>query len=174
MVSETTTFPVALNLARQQLAFARSYTETLLDNIELQDWFAMPAGAPSHLAWQIGHLAMAEYGLTLLRIRGKQPSDAEFIDNDFMRTFKKGSQPVDRSEQYPPPDMIRRTFDRVHRESLAALETYDERLLVEAVEMPFAVYPNKLGSILFCPAHEMIHAGQIGLLRRLLGKSPVR
>jgi hypothetical protein len=40
--------------------------------------------------------------------------------------------------------------------------------------MPYAGYPTKLGALLFCPLHEMIHAGQIGLLRRLMGKPPIR
>ena len=33
---------------------------------------------------------------------------------------------------------------------------------------------TKLGALFFCSVHEMMHAGQIGLLRRLLGKSPLR
>jgi hypothetical protein len=31
-----------------------------------------------------------------------------------------------------------------------------------------------MGSVFVCSAHEMLHAGQIGLLRRLLGKPPLR
>jgi hypothetical protein len=40
--------------------------------------------------------------------------------------------------------------------------------------MPFAGFPTKFGSLLFCSHHEMLHAGQIGLLRRLTGKLPIR
>jgi len=40
--------------------------------------------------------------------------------------------------------------------------------------MPYAVHANKLGGLIFCSHHEMLHAGQIGLLRRLLGKQPLR
>jgi hypothetical protein len=46
--------------------------------------------------------------------------------------------------------------------------------LKEPVDMPYAVEATKLGSLLFCSHHEMLHAGQLGLLRRLLGKQPVR
>ncbi len=35
--------------------------------------------------------------------------------------------------------------------------------------MPYAAYPNKFGALLFCPMHESIHIGQIGLIRRGLG-----
>lgn len=163
-----------LAVAIGQLRFARDYVQTLLEEVPPDAWFVMPAGLPTHLAWQVGHLAMAEYGLTLLRPRGKLPEDAAFIDNDFMRTFRKGSQPSSDPGAYPSPEVIRRTFDRVHQEALKALPTYSATTLAESVEMPYSVYPNKLGSIMFCAAHEMLHAGQIGLIRRALGKLPVR
>ena len=54
-----------LQLAIQQLEFARGYVLATLEGVEEADWFAMPAGCPTHLAWQLGHLAMAEYGLCL-------------------------------------------------------------------------------------------------------------
>jgi DinB superfamily len=164
----------ARDLARQQLQFARSYTDTLLADIAAQDWFTIPSGSNTHLAWQVGHMAMAQYGLTLLRIRGKLPSDSIFIDNDFMRAFKKGSVPVADAASYPAMDRMLETFRQVFREALSAIPLYEPQQLLEPVEMPFAVYPNKLGSILFCAAHEMLHAGQIGMLRRQLGKPPVR
>jgi hypothetical protein len=52
-------------------------------------------------------------------------------------------------------------------------ETSPESLL-EPTEMPFTAYPIKLGAFLFCPLHESIHSGQIGLLRRAHGLPPVR
>jgi hypothetical protein len=47
-------------------------------------------------------------------------------------------------------------------------------LLLEPTEMPFTAYPIKLGAFLFCPLHESIHSGQIGLLRRAHRLTPVR
>jgi hypothetical protein len=62
----------------------------------------------------------------------------------------------------------------VHRRAMAEISQIDPQVLLEPVEMPYAAYPIKLGAILFCPLHEHIHAGQIGLLRRSLGLEPVR
>jgi hypothetical protein len=41
-------------------------------------------------------------------------------------------------------------------------------------DMPYAGFPIKLGALLFCPLHESIHAGQIGLLRRAHGLESIR
>jgi hypothetical protein len=44
----------------------------------------------------------------------------------------------------------------------------------EPTDMPYAVHPQKIGALMFCPIHESLHSGQIGLIRRLLGKNPIR
>ena len=117
---------------------------------------------------------MAEYALTMIRIRGKEPEDQEFISNSFFKQFKKGSQPSDGASDYPEVSEIRQVFDQVHERAIRELAGYtDEELDVKLPE-PHAVFDTKLGSVFFCSAHEMLHAGQIGLLRRLLGKEPLR
>jgi hypothetical protein len=163
-----------LELATKQIEFARQYTLALIEDVADEEWFTIPEGAVSHIGWQVGHLAMAEYGLTLLRIRDRQLEDKELIPNEFLRVFKKGSTPVAGSAGHPSVVEMRQTLDRVHKRALSEMATYSESLLNEPLPDPTAVYPNKLGSLLFCPAHEMLHAGQIGTLRRMLGKTPVR
>jgi hypothetical protein len=165
---------VSLDLALQQIEFARAYTLATLEGVQEADWFAMPAGCPTHLAWQIGHLAMAEYGLCLFRQRGRQPVDLELMTSSFRKLFSRGSAPQADAAKYPSPIEIRATFDRVHQQVLAEAPAFTADQLSEPVEMPYAVEATKFGSLLFCSHHEMLHAGQIGLIRRLLGKAPVR
>ncbi len=163
-----------LQVVRRQIEFARAYSSQLIDTVDYEDWFRIPDGAVSHIAWQVGHLAMAEYGLTLLRIRGKEPSDAEFITNAFMRCFKKGSTPQSDPSAYPDAPEIRQVFDAVHDRALQEMESYTLEDLAESLPAPTAMYETKLGSLFFCPMHEMMHAGQIGSIRRMLGLEPLR
>lgn len=65
-------------------------------------------------------------------------------------------------------------LERIHVASMEFMKQNSAELLLEPTEMPFAAYPIKLGAFLFCPLHESIHSGQIGLLRRAHGLSPVR
>lgn len=163
-----------VELARKQIEFARGYTLTLLEDVQPEDWFRQPAGAVTHLAWQVGHLAMAQYMLTLFRLRGKTPEDAVLAPKTTLRPFMKGSTPVPDPAQYPPVDEILRVFHAVHARLMEELPRYREEDLTDTVVAPFAVYNTKLGSLLFASHHEMLHAGQIGLVRRMLGKTPVR
>lgn len=166
--------PTTLDLARRQLEFAREYTLSLLVDIQPDEWFAMPAGAPTHLAWQVGHLAMAEYGLCLFRQRGRQEVDTDLMSSKFRKQFSRGTTPERDAAVYPPADEIRQTLDRVHAQVLVELPTFSEDSLSVEIDMPYAATNTRLGAILFCSHHEMLHAGQIGLLRRLLGKAPIR
>jgi uncharacterized damage-inducible protein DinB len=117
---------------------------------------------------------MAQYGLTMLRLRGKEPEDEEVIPANFVRRFQKGTTPSSDPASYPAPAEIRDVLARVHRRSLEELATYTEEDLDVKLPMPHAVFDTKLGSVYFCAAHEMLHAGQIGLLRRLMGMAPLR
>jgi hypothetical protein len=162
------------DLARQQIAAARDYTLSLLAGLDDTDWFRQPAEGVSHIAWQVGHLAMAEYGLCLFRMRGRTPSDLDLMSGTFRKQYSRGSTPVADPDGNPAPQEIRAVLERVHRQALQEMAEYSERLLDEAGEDPRAVFDTKLGALFFCAHHEMLHAGQIGLLRRLLGKSPIR
>ncbi len=82
-----------LEIAIRQIEFARSYTQQLLADLQPAEWFQQPAEGISHVAWQVGHLAMAQYALTMLRIRGKEPDDPQIIGKTFFRLFQKGSVP---------------------------------------------------------------------------------
>ena len=56
-------------VAIDQLEHVRPYTLRLLDSVNESEWFRMPPGGVTHIAWQAGHLAFAEYRLALERIR---------------------------------------------------------------------------------------------------------
>ena len=93
--------------AIDQVCRARRYTENLLNHIDTADWFRQPHEGVTHVAWQVGHLAVAEYGLGLLRVRGERPDDITIVTREFRDTFGKGSQPTPNAADYPSATAIR-------------------------------------------------------------------
>jgi DinB superfamily len=162
-----------LQLAVEQIVFARNYTIELLDQTRTEDWFRQPPGGVSHIAWQVGHLAFAEYRLALWRIRGPQPQDADLIPAEFVRLVGADSVPHSDPAKYPGHAEIRAVFDRVHERVLRELRGLDESEVDQPVEKPHPLAKTKLWALLWCAHHEMLHAGQIGLLRRQLGYAPL-
>ena len=165
---------VNLQTAIDQIEAARQYTNSLLEDIGQKDWFRQPVKGINHVAWQVGHLAMAQYGLVLFRQRGRKFEDTELMSSAFRKKFARGTTPNQDPDFYPSIQEIKDVFERVYLQSMEELTTYPLEQLNDPVEDPYAAYPTKLGCLIFCAHHEMLHAGQLGMLRRLLGNDPIR
>jgi len=164
-----------LSIAIRHIEFARKYSGSLLEDLEDDDWFWSPAQFTTHIAWQAGHLAMSQYGLTLFQQRGRDLAvDKELMSSKFRKLFMRGTQPITDREAYPPPAEILATLDRVHDQMRKEIVTFDGDQLDHPLGPPHAAFATRYGALLFAGDHEMIHAGQIGMLRRLMGKQPLR
>jgi hypothetical protein len=162
-----------LQLTIKQIVFARTYTVRLLDQTPEAEWFRQPPGGVTHIAWQVGHLAFAEYRMALERIRGQRPNDTDLISEEFLRLFGRDSLPDPDPAKYPSQAEILAVFNRVHEQVLRELRSLDESELDKPVLKPHPLVKTKLWALLWCAQHEAVHAGQIGLLRRQLGFAPL-
>lgn len=163
-----------LSAAVGQLEFTRQYLLELLDATPRSTWYEIPSGLPTSIAWQVGHLTVSQYGLLMFRIRGRKPEDLKLIPGRFRKAYGRGSVPSANPDAQPTTDELMERLTAVDRLARSELAELSPKVLLEPVEMPYAVYPVKLGAVLFCPLHEQVHAGQIGLLRRALGLEPIR
>lgn len=162
-----------IQTAQTNIVFARTYTLRLLEHVPATDWFRMPAGGVTHVAWQVGHLAMAQFRLVMERVRGPRSDDAYLMPPDFLRRFLRDTVANPDPASYPSPEEIRAVFDRVHTRVLVDLPVVPDADLDGPVLTAHALCRTKIECLNWCSHHEMVHAGQIGLLRRLLGHPPV-
>src|SRR5689334_22805998 len=129
--------------ALDRIAFARTYTVGLLDTIDPADWFRMPEGV-THVAWQVGHLAFAQYMLCLKRVRGPRPDDEQVVSAAFLKAFARDSVPDPNPSTYPPPAEIRATFDRLHQRVLADLADFPDAELDGPLDPPHRIAKTKI------------------------------
>jgi len=160
--------------AIESMQFARGYTRQLLNGIGPDEWFWQPKEGVTHLAWQAAHLAVAEYGLAIKRLRGEKPDDEQVIPGVFLTRFGRSSVPDPDLASNPSVREILAVMDRVHDEAIRELSHYTDADLDVPSEPPHPAFTTKLGALGWCSQHELIHAGQIALLRRLMGKPPLR
>jgi hypothetical protein len=163
-----------LTLALRQFETARAYMLSLIDGLSDEQWYWMPNPPICHIAWQIGHVSVAQYGLMLFRQRGRLPEDAQLMPSEFRKLFMKGSIPQADSKVYPRPDEILAVLHRVNEQALREAAEFSVSALDEPTDPPHAGPPTRLGSLLFAAHHEMLHAGQIGMLRRQMGLPSLR
>jgi uncharacterized damage-inducible protein DinB len=109
----------------------------------------------------------------LLRLRGEQPGDKELFPEEFPRLFGMNSKPEPDASLYPSAARIREVFDRVHVRVLEEVCRCDPSTLHHPINPPHSLAKTRREVLFWCAAHELVHAGQIGLLRRQLGHAPV-
>jgi DinB superfamily len=158
--------------AIERIRSARENTRHLMSDFTADEWFWHPPTFVTHLAWQIGHLAFAQYCHCFWWIRGRRPEDELLLPKQFIELFEMGSVPVAAAGHYPSIEEIKRVFDHVYDWTMDELPTLTD----EELEVP--IHPSrpertKLAGLFWDAEHEFLHAGQIGLLRRLMGKPPV-
>jgi hypothetical protein len=162
-----------LQIAIDRIRFSRDYSLRLIDSVPKSEWFQMPSPAVTHVAWHVGHLAIAEYRLALERVRGERLEDVTLISKAFLKQFGKDSVPGPDAAMYPSPSDIRGVLHRVHSQSLHELAELPEDEWDAPPHKPHPLFKTKIDGLFWCAHHEMLHAGQIGLLRRLLGHAPM-
>jgi uncharacterized damage-inducible protein DinB len=163
-----------LDLAINRNRGSRLFTQQFLKDLTDAEWYWSPPQFTTHIAWQVGHITVAEYSLCLRRVRGRTAADESLISDTFIEAFKMGSKPAAESEKNPPLDEILRVFEAVHQQSVDELSVRREAELDEPLAEPHPRFKTKLSAVEFSALHEMVHAGQIAMLRRLMGKPPLR
>lgn len=159
----------------EQLEGTRDWTRKLIKDLKEADWTYQPAPGLAHALWTCGHLAASQDVLVHVRVLGR-PS---ILDPAFAAHFPMGQAVRSAAEHdYPPIESVLRVMEDVHRQTLEVVKGLrDEFLREPAYGKDGAAHPHyrdKLGAISHCDRHEAFHAGQIALIRRLLGKNFLR
>jgi hypothetical protein len=132
----------------------------------------MPDGI-THLAWQVGHLASAQYGLTIRATRGK-PEAGEVLPGSYFGLFGRGSKPLADPNAYPEPPELMSVFHAINEAHPREIGGFTNAQLDEPSLVESPMFKTKFDALVFCSEHEFSHAGQVGLLRRLLGYDSLR
>lgn len=166
-----------MNLAEMladQLNGSRDWTLRLIADLKDEQWTFQPRTGLAHPLWLCGHLAVAEHLLVLTRCLGRGDPDQAFAEH-----FPIGG-PIKSTHQhdYPGVDVVLNQMDATHGTVLTAIRGMSEAQLAEPCGgkdgAPHPHYKTKWGAIAHAARHEGFHAGQLAMLRRLMGKSFLR
>lgn len=160
--------PLAQRL-KSQLQRARQLSESYLASFRTpQEWTHQVHPGTNHALWFAGHMAMADnYFLTVV-----SPARAKKLDA-FEAPFGMKSQPTANPADYPPPEEVLAAMRDRRAALLAALEELSDERLAEKLPQPSQLFTDLASVFELAIWHEGLHAGQISLVRRSLGHSPV-
>lgn len=160
-----------LSEALEQIDFTRRYLVERVNTVPFADWFTVPPGGVSHVAWQVGHIARSQYRLCIVRLRPRATEDEALISDAFLESFAR--DPLSEAETGFTAEEIRAVFDRVHARVMEELPSYPDADLDLTPLLPHPLFATRLAGLRYAPLHEMIHVGQLAMIRRMLGQKPI-
>ena len=161
-----------------QLERTRVLSLQMIERVPHHQWFEMPAGV-THVAWNVGHLAIAEYFLGLVFVRGARESDREILPESYAELFGYGSTAIADSNGYPNPPELLKVLSTVHEaviqeaKSMTPKDLNEPCVFLEGEFDHHPIFEDKGGALEWLGYHEHVHIGTIGLLRRELGSKPI-
>lgn len=161
-----------LEILISQFERMRRYTLMVLDHTDRTRWFEFPPACPTHIGWQVGHIAWQE-GIHALGNVGKQPT-IEPVPESYHALFGKGSVAVADAEVYPSPEELMGVLTATHERTMQVLAKLPDAALDEPTTHITGLVRHKLDLLYFLMRAESIHTGQIALMRRLFGAAPYR
>jgi uncharacterized damage-inducible protein DinB len=145
---------------RRSLAFHHGTLDMNLEGVTQQDSMVQPPGGANPINWVVGHVLV--YRNLLHALLGAAPA----WEGDATAAYARGSAPLTDEAQAVPLDQLRAGLQASRKALEAALDTLDPARLAEPSKGDQTV-ADRLSFLLF---HEAYHLGQLGILRRIVGK----
>ncbi len=158
--------------SNEVLAHSLTVSKLLLhryaDDLSRQDFLHRPTPKANCTAWLIGHLTLSERNA----LKAFAVTDLPTLPEGFEKRFSRDAGCPEAAE-FGDVSILLSLFDK-HRDLLIdAVKKATAEQLAKPTEKPLAVFKT-LGEMAgFMALHVSLHAGQITIIRRSLGRPPV-
>ncbi|HZY83265.1 MAG TPA: DinB family protein [Gemmataceae bacterium] len=132
------------------------------------DLLVRPVPGANHIAWQMGHLIVAERGMVTGELPGTPYPE---LPAGFAEQHGKHTAAQDPPKGFGTKAAYLDLFNRVRQTTLGALTKLSDADLDKPTTGSMAKFAPKLGDLfLLLSNHDLMHGGQFSVVRRKLGK----
>ena len=136
-----------------------------LEGFTDEDALVQPPGGGNCANWIFGHI-IASRSATLKLVK-----QSGVWSDDLNNRYKRGSDPLESGGDAVSLKKLRGDFATSQEKLMQGLESLSEEDLNEVLEPAFgSKATSRIEQLAFLQFHESYHVGQIGLLRRIVGK----
>ena len=157
----------AKDVIRSSFGRSKMVTDMLLADLSDADIMQRPVPEANHIAWQLGHLVTSFnfFGAAI------EASSMPALPDGFADKHSKETASSDDAAAFLGKDEYTRLIDQQRQALVELLDRLDpSRLDGESPEEMRAYAPTIADTLELAAAHEIMHSGQISVLRRRLGK----
>lgn len=153
---------------KENLRFAlnstRSAVGKLIDDITEEESLFRGQDNLQHIRWQTGHIVYGAY--LVLRTLGETVP----LPDGWYDLFHRGCEFAEETSVYPSMAELRDKLKWYDERIAARLEKLTDAALDDTLDTEPIFETSALNTALFLNAHAFYHAGQIAVIRRLLGR----
>ncbi len=151
---------------RTSLKSGQNLMNMVLADLSDEDLLVRPVPGANHIAWQLGHLILAEQNM-MKGIGGTPPA----LPAGFAEQHAKAMATVDPPKGFATKNVYVDLLNKTREATLEAAEKLPDSDLDKPVEGPMArIVPNLGALAMFPTSHALMHMGQFSVVRRKLGK----
>ncbi len=161
-----------MNTANDAIAQSITNAEKLIsrfaEDLSAQEYLHRPAPAANCVAWLLGHLTLSNRSaMKRLGVTNLPP-----LPDNFEQRFGRGDAAPAASDFGDTTQLL--PLSRASFEQLAAaVRSADAALLHLPLDQPHPMFDTIGGAMNFMAIHAAMHAGQMSIIRRSLGRPPV-
>jgi len=158
--------------ANETLAHSLTNSKFMLhrftDDLKSEDFLHRPTPKANCTAWLVGHLALADRRMLTLLGAGDLPSLPAGFEKQFSR-----DEGCPQAQAFGDVSVLLPIFDQHRDRLIAAVKNASPDQLNKPLEKPMPM-AKTLGELInFMSLHTSMHAGQITIIRRSLGRPPL-
>lgn len=147
---------------------ARQLLHRMMDDLTPKEFDHQPVSGANSAAWIVGHLTVTNW--RMIRAIGALP--VPDLDPAFVERFSKTGQAAGAQRDLGTPTELVQMFDTSIDQILQMLSLIPLEVLAAPSQLQGPPAENLADAIQFRALHIVLHAGQISLIRRSLGKPP--
>mgnify|MGYP006274528363 CR=1 FL=1 len=152
------------------LSTARYVLTSYIEDFTDEDLLARSISDAHHAAWQLGHLISSEYRM----IKAIKPEIPELLNSEFIQMHDKANAFTPGTQHFATKKEYLALLSVVRSTTREVLQSFSEQQLSEPGPEFMRSYAPTIGSVFTSiGSHELMHAGQLAVIRRKLGKPVV-
>lgn len=145
-------------------------TKTYLQDLTDDDLLIRPHAKANHIAWQLGHLIVAEHNLNNMVCPDSMPP----LPEGFAEKHGKEAAASDDRDAFCTKDEYLKAMDEQRAGTLALLDKLSDEELMKPAPEKIQKFGATVGAVIAGQsAHWMMHAGQWVIVRRQLGREAI-